>query len=170
MSPANSTVEAPQHAGGQHMLSLIQWMDGGRGFFLLPANILVICQYEIQFKHWRSLQMKMSKTRYRAWQLCCLTQIGSMWWTSTSSAIFRSKIYPKILYCDTWERCTKYKAQMSTKITEVHCYLRWWFTFTNHDIYQWVAFFPIQSKASLFAWNGNLKHVITLSMCVCVYI
>jgi hypothetical protein len=38
MSQANSTVEAPQHAGGQHMLSLIQWMDGGRGFFLLPAT------------------------------------------------------------------------------------------------------------------------------------
>lgn len=36
MSQANSTVEAPQHAGGQHMLSLIQWTDGGRGFFLLP--------------------------------------------------------------------------------------------------------------------------------------
>ena len=36
-SQANSTEEAPQHAGGQRMLSLIQGTDGGRGFFLLPA-------------------------------------------------------------------------------------------------------------------------------------
>jgi hypothetical protein len=56
------------------------------------------------------------------------------------------------------------KAQIPTKITVVHCYLRRWFTFANHDIYQWVAFFPIQSEASLFAWNGNLKHTITTSM------
>jgi len=107
----------------------------------------------------------MSKTSYRAWVHDSLTDRKHVMNSSTSSAIFHSKIYI-LKFCTVilGNLVLNIKLRCPTKITEVHCYLRWWFTFTNHDIYQWVAFFPIQSKATFFAWNGNLKHIITPSM------
>ena len=46
-SRASSTVEAPQHAGGQHKLSWIQGTGGDKGFALLPG---IFQQCEIKLK------------------------------------------------------------------------------------------------------------------------
>jgi|JXWR01.1.fsa_nt_gb hypothetical protein len=39
MYQASSIVGAPQHAGGQHMLSWIQGMDDDKGFVLQPEML-----------------------------------------------------------------------------------------------------------------------------------